>query len=101
MENRNSILIDFQVEPADGFAERRAAIAMVDERLPGAQRSTLAADKGYDTRQFVASCRALKITAHVAQNHARAGASALDARASRHPGLACMVFPPAGIPAMS
>ncbi len=28
MENRNAILIDFQVEPADGRAERRAAIAM-------------------------------------------------------------------------
>jgi len=29
--NRNTILVDFQVEPADGYAERRAAIAMVDE----------------------------------------------------------------------
>ena len=27
MENRNTILIDFQVEPADGRAERRSAIA--------------------------------------------------------------------------
>src|SRR5581483_2674845 len=72
MENRHGLLVDFQVEPADGQAERRAAIAMADERLPGAQRITLAADKGYDTRGFVASCRALKITPHVAQNHARA-----------------------------
>ncbi len=31
-ENRNTILVDFQVEPADGSAERRAAIAMADER---------------------------------------------------------------------
>jgi transposase len=88
MENRNSILIDFQVELADGVAERRAAIAMADERLPGAQRITLAGDKGYDTRDFVASCRALKITPHVAQNHRRAGGSALDARTARHPGYA-------------
>src|SRR5215469_4559906 len=66
MENRNSILIDFQVEPADGRAERRAAIAMADERLPGTQRITLGGDKGYDTRDFVASCRTLKITPHVA-----------------------------------
>jgi len=79
MENRHGLLVDFQVEPADGQAERRAAIAMADERLPGAQRITLAADKGYDTRGFVACCRALKITPHVAQNHARPGGSALDA----------------------
>ena len=88
MENRSSILIDFQVEPADGFAERRAAIAMADERLPGPQRITLGADKGYDTRDFVASCRALKITPHVARNQTRAGGSALDARTARHPGYA-------------
>ncbi len=88
MENRNSILIEFQVEPADGHAERRAAIAMADERLPGTQRITLGGDKGYDTRDFVASCRALKITPHVAQNHGRAGGSALDARTARHQGYA-------------
>ena len=39
--NRNTILVDFQVEPADGYAERRAAIAMVDERLAGRRRITL------------------------------------------------------------
>jgi hypothetical protein len=50
MENRNTILVDFQVEPADGYAERRAAIAMVDERLAGRRRITLGGDKGYDTR---------------------------------------------------
>jgi transposase len=88
MENRNTILIDLQVEPADGFAERRAAIAMADERLPGTRRITLGGDKGYDTRDFVKSCRALKVTPHVAQNQARRGGSALDARTVRHPGYA-------------
>jgi len=88
MENRNTILIDFQVEPADGTAERRAAIAMADECLPGARRITLAADKGYDTHDFVGSCRALHITPHVAQNQARRGGSALDARTTHHPGYA-------------
>ncbi len=87
-ENRNTILIDFQVEPADGYAERRAAVAMADERLPGSRRITLGGDKGYDTRGFVASCRALKITPHVAQNRARSGGSALDARTARRPGYA-------------
>jgi transposase len=87
-ENRNFLLVDFQVEPADGRAERRAAEAMADERLAGSGRITLAGDKGYDTYGFVASCRALKITPHVAQNHARPGGSALDARTTRHPGYA-------------
>jgi len=88
MENRNTILIDFQVEPAEGTAERRAAIAMADECLPGARQITLAADKGYDTQDFVGSCRALNITPHVAQNQARREGSALDARTTRHPGYA-------------
>jgi transposase len=88
MENRNTILIDLQVEPADGYAERRAAIAMVDERLAGRRRITLGGDKGYDTRDFVESCRALKVTPHVARNQARQGGSALDARTVRHPGYA-------------
>jgi hypothetical protein len=48
-ENRNFLLVDFQVEPADGKAERRAAEAMADERLAGSGRITLAGDKGYDT----------------------------------------------------
>ena len=85
-ENRNTLLIDFQVEPADGRAERRAAIAMADERLPGPRRITLAGDKGYDTHGFVESCRELKITPHVAQNEARPGGSAIDARTTHHPG---------------
>lgn len=86
VENRNSLLIDFQVEPADGRAERRAALAMADERLAGSHRITLGGDKAYDTRDFVASCRLLNITPHVAQNDTRPGGSALDARTTRHPG---------------
>jgi transposase len=87
-ENRNCLLIDIQVEPADGRAERRAAVAMADERLAGSRRITLGGDKGYDTHGFVASCRELKITPHVAQNIARPGGSALDTRTTRHPGYA-------------
>jgi hypothetical protein len=45
MENRNTLLLDFQVEPADGTAERRAAIAMADERLAGQRRITMGGDK--------------------------------------------------------
>jgi len=59
-----------------------------DDRLPGTQRITLGGEKGYDTSDFVAACRALRITPHLAQNHLRAGGSALDARTARHPGYA-------------
>jgi transposase len=85
-ENRNSLLLDLQVEPADGSAERRAAVAMADERLAGSGRLTLGGDKGYDTRAFVAWCRQLKVTPHLTQNLSRRGGSALDARTTRHPG---------------
>jgi transposase len=88
MENRNTILIDFRVEPADGYAERRAAITMLDENLPGNRRITVAGDRGYDTRGFVADCRALRVTPHVARNLARPGGSALDARTVRQAGYA-------------
>jgi hypothetical protein len=66
MENRHALLVDFQVEPADGYAERRAAFAMADERLVGGRWITLGGDKGYDTHDFVADCRVLKITPHMA-----------------------------------
>ena len=39
-----------------------------------------------DTRDFIAACRTLTVTPHVARNLARAGGSALDARTVRHPG---------------
>ena len=46
MENRNGIAVNGQVTQADGRAEPQAAIAMVEE-IPGQQRITLGADKGY------------------------------------------------------
>ena len=57
---------------------------MADERLPGSRRITLGGDKGYDTHDFVATCHALNITPYVAQNDARRGGSALEARTTRH-----------------
>src|SRR6266849_4809512 len=52
MENRNGIAVNGQVTQADGRAEPQAAIAMVEE-IPGQQRVTLGADKGYDNKEFV------------------------------------------------
>lgn len=46
---------------------------------------TLAGDKGYDTREFVAELRQMQVTPPVACNEKRPGGSALDARTTRHP----------------
>ena len=54
---------------------------------PGASPKTVGADKGYDTADFVADCRAIGVTPHVAQNTTNR-ASAIDARTTRHPGYA-------------
>lgn len=55
---------------ADGYGERLAALAMLDT-LPGAHRKTLAADKGYDTRDFIADCRKRGATPNVASQTTR------------------------------
>jgi IS5 family transposase len=87
MENRNGFVIEGQVTPASGSAEREAAAEMV-EALPGERRKTLGADKAYDTAEFVASLRDQNVTPHVAQNPTRPGGSAIDARTTRHEGYA-------------
>lgn len=85
MEHRNALIVDMELTQADGRAEREAALQML-QRLPKKRRRrTLAADKAYDTRDFVASCRDLKITAHIAQNTTNRR-SAIDARTTRHRG---------------
>jgi len=84
-ENRNGLIVNTEVFPANGMAERAAAMAML-EQIPGDRRVTIGADKGYDTRDFVAECRQLHVTPHVAQNTKRNGGSAIDARTTRHRG---------------
>lgn len=67
IENRHGLVVDTELFPADGTAERDAALVMA-ERIAGDNRVTLAGDKGYDTRDFVAELRHMNITPHVAQN---------------------------------
>ena len=83
MENRNGLIVDTEVVHASGTGEREAALAMLD-RLPARRkRRTLAADKGYDTQDFIREVRSRNITPHVAQND-RNRRSAIDARTTRH-----------------
>jgi hypothetical protein len=85
MENRSALIADMELSVATGYAERETALRLL-RRLPkSARRRTVGGDKGFDTRDFVAGCREIGVTPHVAQNttHRR---SAIDGRTTRHPG---------------
>ena len=71
---------------ADGYAERAAAITMIERHAPGSDRRlTLGADKGYNVAGFVAELRRMCVTPHIA---AKAKGSAIDRRTTRHAGYA-------------
>jgi transposase len=84
-ENRNGLIVTTEVFQVNGTGERDAALIML-EQVPGGQRVTVGGDKGYDTRDFVAECRNMNVTPHVAQNTKRSGGSAIDGRTTRHAG---------------
>jgi transposase len=84
-ENRNGFVVEADLRQASGTVERAAAKDMIVRYSPGAKRITVAADKGFDTADFVADMRAFQVTPHIAQNtsHRR---SAIDNRTTRHAG---------------
>jgi hypothetical protein len=90
MENRNGLIVDAVLTQADGTAERDAALLMLYRKWRNRRQRgrrgpmSVGADKAYDTRDFVETVREMAIRPHVAQNTARAGGSAIDARTSRH-----------------
>ena len=73
-----------RADPAAGFAERLAAVALV-AGCAGPRPITVGADKGYDTGDFVMELRELGAAPHVAQ-HTAGRHSAIDRRTTRHPG---------------
>jgi transposase len=87
MEHRNGLIVDMELTQADGYGEREAALTMIDRLPAGRRRRTVAADKAYDTKDFVADCRSRGFTPHVAQ-HTNGRRSAIDGRTTRHPGHA-------------
>jgi hypothetical protein len=86
MENRNGLIVQADLTQADGYAERKAALDMLNRHSPGStRRLTLGADKGYDSADFVADLRKMCVTPHIAQ---KARYSAIDGRTTRHTGYA-------------
>lgn len=81
MDNREGLVVDVRLTPAAGTWERDAALEMLGS-VSGARRITVGADRGYDTKRFVAVCRKSKVTPHVAQKRR----SAIDGRTTRHEG---------------
>jgi transposase len=85
MENRSGLVVQAQATRVVGAAEPATGLDLATA-IPGEQRVTVGGDKGYDTAGFVAGCRDLGITPHVAQNISPYRDSAIDARTTRHPG---------------
>ncbi len=85
IENRSGLITDAELTQATGFAERDCAAAMLARLPKRSRRRTIAADKNYDTKGFVADVRELGFTPHVAQNN-KGRRSAIDGRTTRHTG---------------
>jgi len=79
VEDRNGLIVNAMVWEANGRAERHTALLML-EQIPGNRRVTVGGDKGFDTADFIAECRHMQVTPHVAQNDGRRGGSAIDQR---------------------
>ncbi len=85
MEHRNALLVDIELTQATGYAERDTALEMLRRLPPTKRRRTLAGDKAYDTRAFVADLREMNVTPHLAPNTKR-NRSTIDRRTTRHEG---------------
>jgi transposase len=86
IEHRSALIVDAELTTADGYAERATALEML-ARLPASKRRrTVAGDKNYDTKGFVADARWLGFTPHVAPNVTGNRRSAIDGRTTRHAG---------------
>ena len=71
-DNRHGLIANAMVTTADGFAEREAAKAMINDAAQATDNSqaeiTLGADKGYDVKEFIDALQEMNVIPHVAQN---------------------------------
>jgi transposase len=84
MENRHGLFVETRLTKVSGYAERLAALDMVEPYADRPKAITLGADKGFDAADFVMELREINVTPHVAQNTSRT--SAIDGRTTRHAG---------------
>ena len=85
IEHRSALIVDAELTAATGYAERDCATEMLKALPKTRRRRTVAGDKNYDTKGFVADVRAAGFTPHVAQNNTNRR-SAIDRRVTRHAG---------------
>ncbi len=86
MENRHRLIVGVDVRHASGTGERDGALDLLDAAgVP--HGATLGADKGYDTRDFVAALRLRGIKAHIALP-TKGRRSAIDGRTAYGTGYA-------------
>jgi hypothetical protein len=93
MANRNGLIVDLRIDLAGGCAVRRNALAMLDANVADRRRIPLGADKGYDTRDFVAACPDRNVTRHIAQTITKRRRSRIDERTAAHRGYAASQRP--------
>lgn len=85
MENRNGLLVDIQVELAT-TTETTVAKTLLERAIElGFDPSTLGADKGFHTKDFVRFLREKGIAPHIARVEGRK-TPGLDGRTTRHAG---------------
>ena len=85
-DNRHGLIANAMVTTADGFAEREAAKAMINDARQATDNSqaeiTLGADKGYDAKEFIDALQEMNVIPHVAQNTAGRRSAVPDAIAA-------------------
>ena len=71
-DNRHGLVVNARVTQADGYAEREAAKAMINDARQAHEDPdvsiTLGADKGYDAKEFIEALQEMNVLPHVAQN---------------------------------
>ena len=87
MENCSGLIVDTRLTRVSGYAERLAALDMIEAWADRPRAITLGADRGYDAADFVEKLRTLNVRPHVARNTSRRP-SAIDGRTSQHPDYA-------------
>lgn len=83
MENRNGLCVDLRVSSALETEAQAAKAILARQGRKQVRPTTLGADKGYHSKDFVAHLRGKNISPHIAQIDGR-NTPGLDARTTRH-----------------